>query len=104
MRETQFADGLREALRLMRIELIRLSGRHIAERASARTDRTQNHESRMLVLPAFANIGARRFLAYGDELELAHQIARLVIFATDRRLDADPIRLRRRRIVGPVDF
>src|SRR5262249_33622090 len=57
---------------------------------------------RVLLLPALADIGAGRLLADRMQLVLADERARLVIFARDRRLDADPRRLARDRIVRLV--
>ena len=76
--------------RLVRVEPVGPAGRDVAEGAGAGADRAQDHHRRVLLLPALADIGAGRLLAHGVELELAHQLARLVIFRRVRRLDADP--------------
>src|SRR6185312_12972077 len=100
--EAELRHRLADARRLMRIEQIGPPGRDIAEGAGAGADAAEDHYRGMTFLPALADIRAGRFLAYGVELERAHQVARLAVFRRIRRLDADPWRLRRRRIVGPM--
>ncbi len=66
------------------------AGGDVAEGAGAGADRAQDHHRGVLLLPAFADIGAGRLLAHGVELEPAHELARLVIGRRLRRLDAQP--------------
>src|SRR5690606_17472169 len=71
----------------------RLAGGDVAEGAGPGADRPEDHESGVLLLPAFAQIRAGRFLADGMQLEGAHQAARLGRLLRGRRLDPDPVRL-----------
>ena len=79
--EAELRHRLADMLRLVRVELVGPPGRDIAEGAGARADGAEDHHRRVLLLPALADIGAGRLLADGVELELAHQLARLVILA-----------------------
>ena len=72
---------------------IERSGRPVrdgAVRAVARADIPQDHECRRLVLPAFPDVGAVRFLADGVELEAAHHLLQGEVVGTARSLDLEP--------------
>src|SRR5262249_25551012 len=74
----------------------------VAERAGARAGVAHQHERRVLLIPALADIGAPRLLAHGMQVVRAHDRARLAITFRHRRLDPDPIGLFQRRCVRPV--
>ena len=76
--------------------------RDVAEGAGAGADVAHDHEGRVLLLPAFADVGAARLLADGDELVLAHQRLGRGVARRARRLGADPVGLARDRIIGPM--
>ncbi len=94
-------DRVADPRRLMRVEPVGPAGRDIAEGAGAGAHRPQDHHRRVLLLPALADIGAGRLFAHRVEVELAHQPARRVVLGRPRRLDPNPRRLPRARIVRP---
>ena len=73
MLEAELRDRLGDMLRFLRIEPAGPPGGDIAERAGAGAHAAKDHERGVLLGPAFADIGARRLLAHGEELEVAHQ-------------------------------
>src|SRR3954452_13185466 len=77
---------------LIGIERARQPGLHVAERAGARARIAHDHEGRVLLVPALADIGAAGLLAHGVQAVFLDDAVRLAIAARDRRLDADPIR------------
>ena len=84
------------------IERARQAGFDVAERAGARANIAHQHEGRVLLVPALADIGAPRFLADGVQAVRAHDRARLDVASGNRRFDPDPIGLFQRRCVRPV--
>ncbi len=91
--ESHLLDGLGDVFRLVHIKRIGLAGRDVAEGAGAGADLTHDHEGRVFLVPAFADIWTAGFLAHRHQLVTAHQFARLVVALGRRRLDADPFRL-----------
>src|SRR5438093_1388817 len=79
----------RDMLRLERIHGARHPRLHVAEGAGPGAGIAQDHHRSVLLGPAFADVGTRRFLADGREIELAHEAPRRVIAFAHRRLDAD---------------
>src|SRR5690606_39660733 len=75
------------------VERIRPAGRDVAEGTGAGTDLAHNHERGVLLVPAFADIRATRFLADGDEIVLLHDRPRLGIALGNGSLDPDPFGL-----------
>ena len=67
MGEAELGDGFRDMRGLVRIERPRQARPHIAEGASARAGIAHDHEGRVLLLPAFADVGTARLFADGDE-------------------------------------
>jgi hypothetical protein len=102
MREPQVAHGLGDAAGLLAVERAREPGRDIAEGAGARANRAEDHEGRLLLVPAFADVGTGRLLADGDEALLSEQRAGLAKSRRARRLDANPVGLSRHGLVGLV--
>ena len=82
-----------QILRLIDIDLARHPRLDVAESAGPRADVAQDHDGRMFLRPAFADIGAGRFLAYRRQPLVPHQLARFMIGGAGRRLDADPVGL-----------
>ena len=103
MGELEPADRFGDPGGLAGIERTRKPGLDIAESAGAGANVTQDHESRMLFLPAFANIGTARFLADGDETMHLDELSRRPLRRA-WRLDPDPIWLARHRLIRPVRF
>ncbi len=102
MGEAEGRDSLGDARRLAGVERVRQAGAHIAEGAGAGAGFAHDHEGRVALLPALADVGAVRLLADGRELEFAHEPAGLGIEGRAGGLDADPGRLARDRLVGPM--
>ncbi|MNE22723.1 hypothetical protein D3C80_1159470 [compost metagenome] len=93
MGKAHLLDGLGDVLGLVHVKRIGFAGRDVAEGAGAGADFTHDHEGRVLLVPALADIRTASFLAHRDQLVRTHQFARLVIALGGRRLDADPFRL-----------
>src|SRR5438270_8417335 len=104
MREPELAHRLGDMPWLILIKEIWKAGLHVAEGASARARVAHDHERRVLLLPALADIRAARFLAHRDELVLAHDAVRLGPLRRTRRLDANPCGLALDRLVRPMRF
>src|SRR5260370_29644992 len=102
MAEAELADRFGDVGGLVRIERARLAGGDIAEGAGPRAGIAHDHESRVLLLPALADVGAGRLLAHRRQPELAHQALGLGIFRRGGRTHPDPIRLAPNRTVPPL--
>ena len=102
MRKPELRHRLGDPLRLAFVQRIGQAGAHVAEGAGAGAGLAHDHESRVALRPALANIGAVRLLADGRELEAAHQRARFRVDRGAGRLDADPGRLAGDRLVRPM--
>ena len=86
-------DRLAHASRLVRIQRRRHPRAHIAERTGARARVAHDHQRGVLPGPAFADVRAARFLAYGHQFRIAHDLARLEIALARRGLHTNPWRL-----------
>src|SRR5579885_808549 len=84
------------------IETIGAAGRDIAECAGAGADPAQNHDRGVLLLPALADIRARRLFAHGIELQFAHQPLGGAVFRRARRPDPQPFGLAQNRLIGSM--
>src|SRR5262249_60297547 len=84
------------------IERAGQAGLDVAEGARARAGVAHQHEGRVLLVPALADIGTPRLLADGMQAVRAHDRTRLAIAFRHRRLDPDPIGLFQRRCVRPM--
>ena len=93
MLEPHCSRRIGDMLRFAGIDLARHAGLDVAEGAGAGADIAQDHHRRVLLGPALANIGAGRLFAHGVEIEVAHQLARLVEALAGGRADADPVGL-----------
>src|SRR5687767_612420 len=89
-------------MRLRNIVLGRAAVGDGAIRAVPGTDVAEDHESRGAVLPAFADVGAVRYFAYGVKVELPHQVLEPHIVGTTGRPDLEPRRLAVGQRVGAV--
>jgi len=99
MTQAQLGDGVGDALGLARFQGIRQASADVAERARARAGLAHDHEGRVLLLPALADVGAARLFADRDELMFAHDVAGHGIGGRARRLDADPVGFSRDRLI-----
>src|SRR5271157_4189939 len=102
MREAESGDRVRDPRRLALVERARQAGAHVAEGAGAGAGVPHDHESRVALTPAFADVGTSSLLADGGELELAHEAQRLGVDRRAGRPDAYPGRLAGDGLVGPV--
>src|SRR6185503_11721224 len=67
-------DGLAQVARLLRVQRLRPAVRHVAEGAAARAQVPHDHESGRAVPEAFADVGARGFLAHRVQVRLAKRL------------------------------
>ncbi len=102
MPETQLRHGLSDTPRLIRIKMLRQTGRDVAERAGPGADLAHDHHRGMTLRPAFPDIGTCRFLADRHQPRIPHERTGLVIDGMVRRLDPDPGRFALDRVVRPV--
>ena len=93
MGQAHLGHRIGHAVRLVRIQRVGQSGAHVAEGAGAGAGVAHDHERRVLLLPALADVRAARLLAHRHQLVVAHQLAGLLVFQGNRRLDAQPVRL-----------
>jgi hypothetical protein len=75
--ETETRHGIADTRGLVRIELTGPSRGDIAERASTRADVAHDHHRGVTLLPAFADVGAGRFLTDRSEAVIAHNSMRV---------------------------
>ena len=73
MGEAKLGDRVGDARGLVFVERVGQAGAHVAEGAGAGAGVAHDHEGRVALVPAFADVGAARLLADGGELELAHE-------------------------------
>jgi hypothetical protein len=86
MYEPELRNRIGNALRLLAVERARQAGLDVAEGAGASTGVAHNHEGRVLLLPAPADVRATRLNAYGVKAVRAHDAARLCIATRARAL------------------
>src|SRR5262245_36026691 len=87
-------DGIRNARRFCKIELVRLAVRDRAIRTRAGADVAENHEGRRPMVPALADVRTPRLLTDGVELQLLHYAFEAQIVLRTRRAHLEPPRLR----------
>ena len=102
MLQSKLGDGVSDFGRLVGVEGTGQASAHVAESAGARAGVAHDHERRVLLRPAFANVGAASLFADGHELVLAHDALRLGPFCGAGSLHADPRRLALYGRVGAV--
>jgi hypothetical protein len=102
MVKPELGDGVGDPRRLAAVERAGKTRADVAERAGPRAGVAHDHEGGVLLLPAFADIGAARLLADSGELVLAHDRAGRRICGRSRRFDADPLGLACDRLIRPV--
>src|SRR5579859_475401 len=95
MFQPQSGDGFRHAAWLFPIDRLRTAFRYGAEPAPPRTDVTQKHESRGLMVPALADVGALRRFAYGVQTQTAGQLLQIMEVVAPRSSCPKPLWLRR---------
>ena len=94
--ELQRSDGAREVAGLLGIRRQRLAVRDIAERAAARAQVAQDHESRRALAEAFADVGTARFFAHGVQAVFAQDALDFLEALAVAQAHADPVGLRER--------
>jgi hypothetical protein len=104
MGEPEFFYRFADTGGLGRIECARKTSLDIAEGAGTRASVAQDHESRMFLFPALADVGAASLLADGYESMFLDNFSCRVPLRRARRLDPDPGGLARHRLVGPMCF
>ena len=102
VRQPKLCGRSGDVLGLTGIERARQAGFDVAECASPRAGVAHDHESRVLGLPALADIWAAGLFAYGVQIVFANDPPGLEVASRDRRLDADPIRLRQDGLIRPM--
>src|SRR5690606_32785602 len=75
--ELKSGYGLRDVLRLFRVERLRQTRAHVAESAGARARVPHDHHGRVLLAPALPDVGAARLLADGVQVVLPDDAFRL---------------------------
>ena len=65
MGKAEPGDAVCDTLRLVLVKGARQAGAHVAERAGAGAGLAHDHEGRVALVPAFADVGAARLLADG---------------------------------------
>ena len=105
MPEAHRRDRLAHAARLVGIERSRQPRAHVAERAGARAGVAHDHQRRVLLGPALADVRAARLLADGVQPPLAHDAPGLEIARVRRgRLTRIQLGLRSRGVSGRFCF
>ena len=79
MRQSELGGSVGDMRRLGRIERARQAGLDVAEGAGARARVAHDHERRVLLFPALADIGTAGFLAHRVQAVGAHDLPRLGI-------------------------
>jgi len=102
MLQSQLGRRFGDLDRFIGVERAGQAGAHVTESACARAGIAHDHEGRVLLRPALANVGTARFLANGHEFVLAHDALRLGPFGGAGSLYADPRRLAQYWRVGAV--
>jgi hypothetical protein len=93
VRQPELCDRVGHPLRLGGFKRLRNAGLHVAERAGARAGVPHDHEGRVLLVPALADVRAAGFLADCHKAIVADDLAGVGIAARIRRAHADPVRL-----------
>ena len=81
---------------LPRLQGIQRSGRpggDVAEAATPGADLAHQHHGRRPSTPAFADVGAARFLAHGVQVQLAQRALDVLVPPSARHADLEPVRL-----------
>ncbi len=89
--ETELADGLRDAARLVVVEPGRAAGLHGAEPAGPGARVAEDHDRGRALVPALPDVRAVGLLADGVQVEAAEQALELVEVVTGRHPGADPV-------------
>src|SRR5689334_22852296 len=98
----QLESRFRDVLRLVEVEHAGYAGLDVAERTGAGASIPHDHEGRVLLVPALADVRTARLLAHRDEAVLLHDVTGLGVAARGRRAHANPVRFRWRERVRPV--
>src|SRR5262249_26484149 len=102
MSKTELRGRLGDVARLLYVQGERQAGLHIAEGAGAGAGITHDHEGRVLLLPALADIRATGLLAHRVQAVVTHDFLGSEITLRDGSFHANPVWLsldRRIRLV-----
>ncbi len=102
MLKAKLGDGVADALGLVLVERAGQPRAHVAKGAGARAGVAHDHEGRVPLVPALADVGAARLLADGRELEFANQAHGLGEYGRAGSAHPDPGRLAGDGLVRPV--
>src|SRR4029079_12454929 len=91
MGESEFRSCFCDAYRFVGIERAGKTGFDIAERAGARASVPHDHEGRVFLFPALADVWTSAFLAHGVQSVFAHNLLGGEVARRDGRLDANPV-------------
>src|SRR5580704_2464348 len=89
--QTQRGHSFSHAARFVPVDRLGPALRHGAESAAPGADVTQQHESRGLVIPALADVGALGRLADGVQPQPARQLLEVVKVLSNRRFGSEPV-------------
>ena len=104
MFQSQLGHRFGDLDRFIGVERTGQAGAHVAESAGTGAGIAHDHEGRVLLRPALANVGTAGFLANGHEFVLAHDTLRLGPFGGAGSLHTDPRRLALYGRVGAIGF
>src|SRR5215212_7302664 len=102
MAQPKLEGRLCKMLRLMWIERPRHPRLDVAEGAGPGAGVAHDHEGRVLLVPALADIRTPGFLAHGNQTVFLDDLASFGISARVRRLHPNPGRFGRRECIGPI--
>ena len=89
--QSELLNGFGDAARLVVVDRFGAPLRYGAESAATRTEVTEQHEGRGLVVPALADVGALCRLADGVEVESAGELFEVVIFLAHWGAGLEPL-------------
>ncbi len=91
--QAECGHGFSHAARLVKVDGLWPAFGYSAESAPARAQVAQHHEGRGFVVPALADIGAMRALAYGVQAKRSRQALQVMVVFTHRGAGFEPLRL-----------
>ena len=98
VRETERADCVGHAARLVGVDRERLARVDLAEPARARAAVTEDHECRRAIRPAFVDVRAAGLLAHGVQVEITDEPLEPEVLVVEPGAHLHPLRAPRRRI------
>ena len=102
MSQSELAGRFHDMFRLGGIERAGHAGLDVAEGAGAGAGVTHDHEGRVFLLPALANVRATGLFAHGVQAVVTHNFLGSEIALRDGSLHANPVGLFQNRRIRPV--